>query len=333
VNAGIARVVISDYDYGDVEIERAIIEAAGHELVALQCRTDDELAAAAGDAAAIVCQYCRVGAKTIETVGTLRHIARYGVGVDIVDVASATERGVLVTNVPHDYCLDEVADHAMALMLALARKLREYDQAVKQGTWHWQSGRPIFRLRGSVMGILSFGNIARAIATRGKAFGCEVVAHDPYVDDAVFASHGVKRVSFEELLARCDVLMNQVPLSDATRGLIGAEELGAMKPTAFLINTGRGPTVDNRALRAALDEGRLAGAGLDDLEEEPAKRHDWSPADNALVGHPRVIVTPHAAYYSEASIQTARSFASEEVVRVLAGQAPRSPVNADGGRS
>ncbi len=322
-----ARVVISDYDYGDAEVERAIIEGAGHELVALQCRTDEELAREAEGADAILCQYCRVGAKTIQAVGSLRHIARYGVGVDIVDVTAATERGVLVTNVPHDYCLDEVADHAMALMLALARKLRDYDRAVQEGVWRWQSGRPLYRLRGSVMGVLSLGNIGRAIATRGQAFGFEVIAHDPYVDDALFTSMRVERVSFDELLRRSDVLMNQVPLTDATRGLIGAAELRLMKPTAYLINTGRGPTVDNGALREALDEGRLAGAGVDDLQEEPAKRRDWTPAESPLVGHPKVIVTPHVAYYSEAAIETARTFASDEVVRVLAGEPPRTPVN------
>lgn len=323
-----AKVVISDYDFGDVDVERAIVESAGHELVALQCRTDEELAEAASGAAAIICQYCRVGEKTIEAVGSLQHIARYGVGVDIVDVAAAAARGVLVTNVPHDYCLDEVADHALALMLSLTRRLREYDSAVQAGAWRWQSGRPVFRLRGSVMGILSLGNIGRAIAVRGKAFGFSVIAHDPYVSDAEFAALGVERVSFAELLERSDVLMNQAPLTTETRGLIGAAELNAMKPTAYLINTGRGPTVDNRALLQALDEGRLAGAGLDDLDVEPAKHRDWTPADNALVGHPSVIVTPHVAYYSEASIATARSYASEEVVRVLAGQPPRSPVNA-----
>jgi D-3-phosphoglycerate dehydrogenase / 2-oxoglutarate reductase len=323
-----ARVVISDYDYGDVAVERAIVEGAGHELVALQCRTDEELAREAKGADAIICQYCRVGAKTIQAVASLRHIARYGVGVDIVDVAAATERGVLVTNVPHDYCLDEVADHAMALMLALTRKLRDYDRAVQDGAWRWQSGRPLYRLRGSVVGVLSFGNIGRAIAARGQAFGFEVIAHDPYVNDDVFTTMGVERVSFSDLLRRSDVLMNQAPLTDETRGRIGADELRSMKLTAYLINTGRGPTVDNHALRVALDEGRLAGAGLDDLEEEPAKRRDWTPTDSPLVGHPKVIVTPHVAYYSEASIETARTFASEEVVRVLAGRPPRTPVNA-----
>lgn len=321
-----ARVVISDYDYGDVEVERAIVEGAGHELVALQCRTDEELAKEAEGALAILCQYCRVGAKTIRAIDSLQHIARYGVGVDIVDVTAAAERGVLVTNVPHDYCLDEVADHAMALMLALTRKLRDYDSAVRDGVWRWQSGRPLFRLRGTVMGVLSLGNIGRAIATRGQAFGFDVIAHDPYVDGNVFSSLGVERVSFDELLRRSDVLMNQAPLTAATRGLIGADGLRAMKPTAYLINTGRGPTVDNQALRLALDEGRLAGAGLDDLEEEPAKRRGWTPSESPLVGHPKVIVTPHVAYYSEAAIAAARSFASEEVVRVLAGEPPRTPV-------
>jgi len=327
VTARRAKIVISDYDYGDVEVERAIIEGAGHELVALQCRTDEELASEAEGAVAILCQYCRVGAKTIQGVDSLRHIARYGVGVDIVDVAAATERGILVTNVPHYYCLDEVADHAMALMLALTRKLRVYDRAVRDGVWRWQSGRPLFRLRGSVMGILSFGNIGRAIAARAQAFGFEVVAHDPYVNDDVFTTMGVERVSFDALLRRSDVLMNQAPLTKETRGRIGADELRSMKPTAYLVNTGRGPTVDNQALREALDDGRLAGAALDDLEEEPAKRSYWTPADSPLVGHPKVIVTPHVAYYSEASIETARSFASEEVVRVLAGEPPRTPVN------
>ncbi len=322
-----ARVVISDYDYGDVDVERAIVEGAGHELVALQCRTDEELAREAKGADAIICQYCRVGARTIQTVESLRHIARYGVGVDIVDVAAANARGILVTNVPHDYCLDEVADHAMALMLALTRKLRDYDHAVQDGVWRWQSGRPLLRLRGSVMGVLSFGNIGRAIAARGKAFGFDVIAHDPYVDEGEFTAVGVARVPFDELLQCSDVLMNQAPLTGATRGLIGADELRAMKPTAFLINTGRGPTVDNQALREALDAGRLAGAGLDDLEEEPAKRRDWTPAESPVVGHPKVIVTPHVAYYSEAAIETARTFASEEVVRVLAGRPPRTPVN------
>src|SRR5215475_1285773 len=163
-------VVIADYDYGDVDIERAIIEEAGLRLVAAQCKTEDDVIEAARDADAIIAQYATVGARAINAFTRCRVIARYGTGVDIVDVDAATRRGILVTNVPSDWCQNEVADHAMALVLALARKICVYDRATRGGTWQWQSGYPIHRLRGSVLGLLSFGAIARAIAARAAGF-------------------------------------------------------------------------------------------------------------------------------------------------------------------
>lgn len=322
------KVVITDYDYGNVDIERAILEAAGAEVVALQAKSEDDLLEAARDCTAIMNQYARVGAKTIAAMERCKVIARYGVGVDIVDVTAATAKGILVTNV-RDYCTEEVADHAVSLWLALARGLFPYNKATHQGLWQWQSAAPLHRLRGQVMGIVSFGKIGQAIAARARGFGVEIVVYDPYLSASVAEGLGVRQVGKAELLALSDILMMQVPMTPETRHFLSEAEFRAMKPTALVINTGRGPTIDNRALYRALTEGWIRGAGLDDPEEEPAKRASWSPADNPIFGLPNVIVTPHAAYYSEESIRSAREIAASEVARVLTGQPPRNPVNAD----
>ncbi|MGN6751403.1 MAG: C-terminal binding protein [Intrasporangium sp.] len=321
-------VVIADYDYGDVDIERAIIEQAGFELVAAQCKTEDEVIEVAHEAVAVVAQYATISARVIGELPHCRVIARYGTGVDIVDVEAATQHGILVTNVPNDWCEDEVADHAMALLLTVARSINVYDRATRSGTWQWQSGAPIHRMRGNVLGLLSFGAIARAIAARATGFGMHIVAHDPFVPADEIASAGARPVSFDELVTGSDYLVIQAPLTPQTHHLFNEAQLRRMKPTAILVNTARGPIVDDRALHRALTEGWIAGAGLDDIEEEPAKVSDWRP-DNPLLGLDNVVITPHAAYYSEESIGTVRRFAAEEVVRVLTGQAPLSPVNAD----
>jgi len=321
-------VVIADYDYGDVDIERAIIEAAGLRLEAAQCKTEEDVASAAHDADAIIAQYATVGARAIGELNRCQVIARYGTGVDIVDVDAATRRGILVTNVPNDWCRNEVADHAMALLLAVARKICVYNHATRAGAWQWQSGQPIHRLCGRHLGLLSFGSIARAIAARASAFGMRIIVHDPYIPAADIESHGASAVSFGQLLEASDYLVLQAPLTEQTHHLIGEAELRRMKPTAVLVNTARGPIVNDGALYQGLSEGWIAGAGLDDIEEEPAKLRDWKPA-NPLFGLPNVVITPHAAYYSEESITAVRDFAAHEVVRVLTGKPPLSPVNAD----
>jgi D-3-phosphoglycerate dehydrogenase / 2-oxoglutarate reductase len=319
-------VVIADYDYGDVDIERAIIEEAGFELIAAECKTEDEVIEVARDAAAVVAQYATISARVIAELRECRVIARYGTGVDIVDVDAATEHGILVTNVPNDWCENEVADHAMALLLAVARKINVYDRATRTGTWRWQSGAPIHRLRGSVLGLLSFGAIARAIAARAAGFGMRITAHDPFVAVEEIAAAGATAVSFDELVKESDCLVIQAPLTPQTHHLFDEARLRRMKPTAILVNTARGPIVDDRALHRALSEGWIAGAGLDDIEEEPAKVRDWRP-DNPLLRLENVVITPHAAYYSEEALETVRHFAAEEVVRVLTGKGPLSPVN------
>lgn len=321
------KVVITDFDFGDIEVERKILEAVGAEVIGLQSKKEEDLFEAAQDCAAMINQYAHVGRNTISQMNKCEVIARYGVGVDIVDVEAATERGILVTNVL-DYCTEEVADHAIALWMTLARKLPDYDRATHQGIWQWQSGQPVHRLRGRTMGIVSFGKIGQAIALRAKAFGTKIIAFDPFLPVDVAKQHGVELVSKADLLARSDYILMQAPMTPETRHFLSDPEFAAMKPGVILVNTGRGPTVDNAALYRALTDGHLASAGLDDPEEEPAKRANWDPAGNPIFNLPNVLVTPHAAYYSEESILAARTTAATQVAKVLTKQQPDYPVNA-----
>lgn len=322
------KVVITDHDFGNVDIERGILEAVGAEVVALQSKREEDLFDAAKDCAAMMNQYARIGKTTIGHMQHCEVIARYGVGVDIVDVDAATQRGILVTNVL-DYCTEEVADHAISMWLTLARKLPEYDRATHKGIWKWQSGQPVHRLRGRTMGVVSFGKIGQAIAERARAFGVNVVAFDPFLPAEVAVRHGVELVSKADLLARSDYVLMQAPMTPETKHFLSDAEFAAMKPGAIVVNTGRGPTIDNKALYRALTDGHIGAAGLDDPEEEPAKRAAWSPDDNPIFTLPNVLVTPHAAYYSEESIRAARVIAATQVAKVLTGQPPDYPVNAD----
>ncbi|NOD68283.1 C-terminal binding protein [Ruegeria sp. HKCCD7303] len=322
------KVVITDYDFGDVAVETEILEAAGAEVIALQAKRQEDLFDVAPHCSAMMNQYARIGKETIARMRNCEVIARYGVGVDIVDVGTATEKGILVTNV-QNYCTEEVADHAIALWLTLARKLPDYDRATHAGVWKWQSGQPVYRLRGRTMGVVSLGKIGQAIVTRAQSFGVTVIAYDPYLPREVAAKIGVELVSKPELLARSDYILMQAPMTPNTHHFLSDAEFSVMKPGAILVNTGRGPTVDNKALFRALTEGHLAAAGLDDPEEEPAKRANWTPDDNPLFTLPNVLVTPHAAYYSEESIHAARVTAATQVAKVLTGQNPDYTVNAE----
>jgi D-3-phosphoglycerate dehydrogenase len=324
--AGRFRVVITDFDYGDTAVERSILEPLGAEVVELQAKSEADLREAAADCHAMMNQYARIGAPTIAAMRRCRVIARYGVGVDIVDVEAATAKGIVVTNV-RDYCTEEVADHAIALWIALARKIADYDRATHQGAWHWKSGQPVYRLRGQTAGIVSFGRIGQAIAARARAFGVDLVAYDPFIPEEVASAHNVALVEKDELLARSDVIFMQVPMTPETRHFLGFREFRLVKPGVIIVNTGRGPTIDNSALHEALVAGKVSAAGLDDLEEEPAKLAAWSPLRNPLLSLPNVLVSPHAAYYSEDSIRLARETAATEVARVLTGQSPINPVN------
>jgi len=322
------KVVITDYDFGDVSVETEILEAAGAEVIALQAKREEDLFDVAPHCAAMMNQYAKIGKETILRMQKCEVIARYGVGVDIVDVGTATDKGILVTNV-QNYCTEEVADHAIALWLTLARKLPDYDRATHAGVWQWQSGQPVYRLRGRTMGVVSLGKIGQAIVARAQAFGVNVIAYDPFLPAEVAAKLGVELVNKADLLARSDYILMQAPMTPDTHHFLSDAEFAAMRPGAILVNTGRGPTVDNAALFRALSDGHLAAAGLDDPEEEPAKRVNWTPDDNPLFTLPNVLVTPHAAYYSQESIHAARVTAATQVAKVLTGQKPDYPVNAE----
>jgi D-3-phosphoglycerate dehydrogenase / 2-oxoglutarate reductase len=246
-------------------------------------------------------------------------ISRFGIGVDNVDIAMATSKGIVVTKVP-DYCLDEVSDHAMALLLALIRKIPSSNTRTQSGKWEMKAVVPIHRLRGTVLGLVAFGQIPQLVAPKAQAFGMQVITYDPYVSDDVLKRANVRRVELDELIRTSDYISLHCPLTPETKHLFSAEAFQKMKRSAYLVNTARGPVIDEAALAQALDQKLIAGAALDVMEKEP-------PGTSPLFGRDNIIVTPHASFYSEESLVDLQTKAAEEVVRVLSGQAPRNPVN------
>jgi D-3-phosphoglycerate dehydrogenase len=313
-------VAITDYVFPSLEPERAVLEPLGVELRPQQCRSEEEIIALAQDAEGVLNCYAKMTARVIENLKRCKIIARYGIGVDNVDLAAASKAKILVTNVP-DYCVDEVSDHALALFLALARRIIPAHGAVTGGAWDVVAHAGIRRLRGQTLGLLGFGKIAKALASKVQPFGVKVLVYDPYLDPALIARHRVEAVSLDRLLAEADAVSVHVPLSPETRNLIGGRELALMKSAAFLINTSRGGIVDEHALAAALKESQLGGAALDVLSVEPP------PADHPLRQAPNIILTPHLAFYSRESVIELQTKAAEEVARALRGEPPRCPVN------
>lgn len=313
-------VAVTDYVFPSLEPERAVLEPLGVELRPGQCRSEEETIELTRGADAVLNCYAKMTARVIEKLNRCKIIARYGIGVDNVDLAAATRAGILVTNVP-DYCVDEVSDHALALMLAMARQIVPAEGAVRAGRWDVVAHAGIRRLRGQKLGLLGWGKIARAVGSKVQPLGMKVLAYDPYVEPELIIRHGAEAVSLDTLLAEADVISIHVPLSQDTRNLIGPRELSRMKPAAFLINTSRGGIVDEQALATALKEGRLGGAALDVLSSEPP------PPDHPIRQAPNIILTPHLAFYSRESVIELQTKAAEEVARALKGAPPRSPVN------
>jgi D-3-phosphoglycerate dehydrogenase / 2-oxoglutarate reductase len=303
------RVLVTDHVFGDLEAERAALAEIGAEL---ELAPDPaELPAAVSGAAGLMVCFAQVDASVIEAASDCRIIARYGIGVDNVDVDAATRQGIQVTNVP-DYCLDEVADHAMALLLAAARGVVGAARGVREGDWSVPQEN-IHRIAGRRLALIGGGRIGRRVADRARAFGYEVVVYDPYADDSV--------TSVEEAVSGADAVSIHAPLTDETRHIIGPETLAAMERRPILINTSRGGLVDLDAVTRALDEDRLSAVALDVTEPEPL------PDDHPLRTHPRAIVTPHMSFYSEEAQAELQRRAVEEVVRALTGEPPRCPVN------
>src|SRR5204862_6179151 len=246
-------------------------------------------------------------------------IGRFGLGVDNIDIAVAAERGITVTYVP-DYCMQEVSDHAMALLLALARKVVFSNHLVQSGRWEMPAVVPVRRLEGQVLGLVGFGNIPRRVTPKAQAFGLRVLTFDPFVAPDALRDAGVESVGFDDLLARADFVSIHAPLMPATRGLFDAAAFAKMKRGAYLINTARGPLVDELALIAALDNGHLGGAALDVVATEPLAQN--SP----LLGRDNVILSPHTAFYSVEALEELQTKCANDVARVLSGEAPIYPV-------
>ena len=298
-----------------------MLNEVGHELVYDgDVREPAALRELGRHADGVINCYSLLPREVIEGFERCRIIARYGVGIDTIDLAAATERGIVVTNVP-DYCVGEVSDHALALLLALARRLPKLQRATSTGRWQSTDAKPVRRLSGQTLGLVGFGRIAREVARKAQALGLRVVAADPLVDAETMAAAGVERSELDDLLAEAELVSLHAPLTDETRHLIGERTLGLVKPTAYLVNTSRGGLVDTVALRRALAEGRLAGAGLDVLESEPPDEGD------PLLSMENVIVTPHTSFYSEESLVEMRRKCTAQVIAVLAGRSPNYPVN------
>jgi D-3-phosphoglycerate dehydrogenase len=294
------------------EEDRAAIADAGAELRELEGHEPDKVVAAAQGADAVFVYYARFPRETVARLDGVRVLARCGAGYDNIDVAAARERGIEVLYVP-DYGMDDVADHALALMLACARKLALSDRAVRAGAWPgYAELRPLHRLRGRTLGVYGYGRIGRNLAEKGRALGLRVLAHDPYVAEA--------DTDRETLFRESDFLSVHVPLSDETRHAVGRDELALMKEGAILVNTARGPIVDTVALAEALAAGRLGGAGLDVFEDAPL------PADHPLRRCETAVLTPHSAAYTEEALAEVRKRPLADALGVLRGDPPTNPV-------
>jgi D-3-phosphoglycerate dehydrogenase len=312
-------VAVADSVFPTLDPARAVLSKIGADLRLAHQPTPDAIVKVARDADAVLVTYAKITADMIRQMPRCRIIARFGIGVDNVDIAAATDTGIVVTRVP-DYCIDEVSDHTLALLLALVRKIPFANSSVHAGRWEMSAVVPIHRLRGRVLGLVGFGRIPQLVAPKAKAFGLKVVTSDPFVRQDITTAADVERVDFAELVKVSDYVSIHTPLMPETQGLFNADVFRQMKPTAYLINTARGPIVDEAALARALDAGQLAGAALDVLSQEP-------PTGSPLLGRNNVILTPHMSFYSVESLVELQTKAAEEVVRVLTGQAPRNPVN------
>ena len=313
------QVAVSDIVFPNLDRARAVLSSIGAELRLAEVPKPEAILRVAKDADALLATYAKITADMIRQMNRCRIISRFGIGVDNVDIPAATERGIVVTKVP-DYCIDEVSDHAMALLLTAVRKIPLANSLVQQGRWEMPAVVPIHRLRGTVLGLVGFGRIPQLVAPKAQAFGMRVVSFDPFIPKDVFDRANVESVEFPHLLKISDYISIHAPLLPETQGLFNADAFRQMKPHAYLINTARGPIVDEAALARALDAGQLAGAALDVMTKEP-------PTGSPLLGRPNVIITPHTSFYSEESLNDLETKAAEEVVRVLKGQAPKNPVN------
>jgi D-3-phosphoglycerate dehydrogenase / 2-oxoglutarate reductase len=312
-------IAVTDSPFPSLDPAIAALKRVDPELRMAKSASADDILAVANDAEAVLVTYAKLPGELLKELKHCKAIGRFGLGVDNIDIPAAAQLGITVTYVP-DYCLREVSDHAMALLLAMARKVPFSNSLVQSGRWEVPPVVPLRRLEGQVLGLVGFGNIPRALTPKAKAFGLKVITYDPFVPADVVKADGVENTSFEDLLARSDFVSVHAPLLPATRGLMDEAAFARMKRGAFLVNTARGPLVDESALVAALDSGHLGGAALDVVTVEPLA------GDSPLRGRDNVILTPHTAFYSVEALEELQTKCASDVARVLLGEKPVYPV-------
>ena len=311
------RVVITDCDHGSIEEEKEEFGRMGAELILAQVQGENDLIRFCKDADGLLNQYALLTRKVLESLPKCTVISRYGVGVDSVDLKAATDLGIIVANVP-DYCMDEVASQTIAMILTLTRKTAFFDRKVKSGEWDFHLGIPIYRIKGKTLGLVGCGKIGLEVARRISAFGVKVMTFDPYLEKA---PEGIELKDFDTVLKESDFISIHCPLNDSTRHLIGEKEFKKMEKKPLLINTSRGPIVDEKALIQALGEDLLSGAGLDVLEKEPPD------SQSPLLKMGNVVLSPHVGFYSVESISELKCRTARNVSEVLMGKRPGSVVN------
>jgi D-3-phosphoglycerate dehydrogenase len=314
------KVVITDYQYENVDNERKIVEEAGFALEVYNSKEKSDVISAVREADAVIVQYADIDEEVISHMEKCKVIIKYGIGFNNIDTKAASKKSIYVCNVP-DYGIDEVANHAIAMIMALAKKLITIDGALKKGDWSYDSIIPLYRMAGSTLGLVGLGRIPMSVAKKMKGFDMEILAYDPFVDKKLAEENGVKLVDFDTLCTKSDFISVHCPLNDDTLHLFNKDVFDKMKETAYLINTARGPVINEADLIEALKAKKIAGAGLDVFEVEPITK------DNELLNLENVIATPHIAWYSEQAINSVQSKAAIEAVNVISGNKPLNPVN------
>jgi len=314
------KVVVTDYNWPDLEKEKSILKEVDADLIPAQCKTEEDVIKVAHDADALLNQYAPLTEKVFTNLKKCKVVARYGIGVNNIDVKAATKYRIMVVNVP-SYCEDEVSNHALALILSCIRKVFFYNLQVRKGIWDWKVGKPIFSFSEQILGLVGFGKIARRLARKARSLGFRVIAFDPYVEKDEMRKEGVEKVEFGRLLEVSDVISLHAPLTDTTKHLFSEEEFEKMKPSAYIINTARGGLIKEDALYNALKDKKIAGAAVDVLETE------FPDTNNPLFQLDNLIATPHVAFYSETSLVKLQTKPAQDIARVLKGEIPEGLVN------
>jgi D-3-phosphoglycerate dehydrogenase / 2-oxoglutarate reductase len=314
-----AKAIITDHSFPSIDLQRSVLAAAGIQVEAIQpiCKTEDDVIRTCGSADALLVQWAPVGRRALEALPRVRCIVRYGVGVNNFDLDAARDLGVTAANVP-DFCVEEVSDHALAMILSLCRRIPQDHAQIVRGGWGINPFRPIPAPSDLTLGLVSFGKIPRRLAAKAAPIGFRMVAFDPFVADGAFAEHGVRKVALDELLRTSDIVSLHCPLVKETTHLIDRAAIARLKPGAIIVNTSRGPVVDEPALIEGLRSGKIGGAGLDVFEVEPL------PAGSPLREFPNVILTSHAASVSERAAELLQRKAAEAARDFLLGKRPAS---------